>query len=99
MNTENMVARHFFGFIISTVTIAALVAIWSSSLLLADESNEPEFPAAQLDFFEKRVRPILVAKCFECHASASKKVQGGLLLDSRAGVLKGGDSGPAAVAN
>jgi hypothetical protein len=54
--------------------------------------------AAEADeFFEKKVRPILVANCFKCH-SEQMKVKGGLRLDSRAGLLKGGDNGPAIVA-
>jgi hypothetical protein len=44
------------------------------------------------DFFEKQVRPILVERCYECH-SAETKTKGGLLLDTREGTLKGGDSG------
>jgi hypothetical protein len=48
-------------------------------------------------FFEKKVRPVLVDKCYECHSAESKSVKGGLLLDSREGIRKGGDSGPAVV--
>jgi hypothetical protein len=48
------------------------------------------------EFFEKRVRPVLVENCFPCHSEA--KTKGHLRIDSRAGILKGGDSGPAAVA-
>ncbi len=48
-----------------------------------------------LEFFEKRVRPVLVESCYECHGE--KKQKGGLRLDSAAAVLKGGDSGPALV--
>jgi len=48
------------------------------------------------DFFEKRVRPILVERCQECHEEAGKK-KGGLALDSRAGWVAGGDSGAAVV--
>jgi hypothetical protein len=47
------------------------------------------------DFFEKQVRPLLVEHCQTCHGE--KKVRGGLKLTSRAHILKGGDSGPAAV--
>jgi len=50
---------------------------------------------AGADFFEKKVRPVLVERCYECH-SAEHKIKGGLRLDSREGWLKGGDSGPAA---
>lgn len=45
------------------------------------------------EFFERKVRPILVEHCLKCHGSDKKK--GNLLLESRAGLLKGGDSGPA----
>src|SRR4051794_21142334 len=48
-------------------------------------------------FFEQRIRPVLVKECYACHSAEAKKVKGGLRLDSRAGVLKGGDSGPAVV--
>ena len=51
----------------------------------------------QIDFFEKRIRPVLVTHCYECHSSSTAEVQGGLLLDSRAGVRLGGDHGPAVV--
>jgi cytochrome c553 len=44
------------------------------------------------DFFEKRIRPLLVERCFECHAGDS--AEGGLRLDSRRGVAAGGASGP-----
>ncbi|MFL5339703.1 MAG: c-type cytochrome domain-containing protein, partial [Gemmataceae bacterium] len=51
---------------------------------------EPDF-----SFFETRIRPVLVERCYECHGE--KKQKGGLRLDSKAALLKGGDSGPAVV--
>jgi len=53
--------------------------------------------AAQLAFFEKKIRPVLVGKCVECHSGGKNKLKGGLALDSTAGLLKGGDSGPTVV--
>jgi hypothetical protein len=50
-----------------------------------------------LAFFEQKIRPVLVKECYSCHSSESKRVKGGLRLDSRAGVLEGGESGPAVV--
>jgi len=47
----------------------------------------------QLNFFESKIRPVLVTHCYECHSADSKIVQGRLRLDSREGVLKGGDTG------
>src|SRR5688500_12853743 len=53
--------------------------------------------AADVEFFEKKVRPVLVERCYECHSAGAKKLKGGLLLDTREGVLRGGDNGPALV--
>lgn len=50
--------------------------------------------AVGIEFFEKRVRPILASACYSCHSHESDKVKGGLYLDSREGFLKGGESGP-----
>ena len=51
----------------------------------------------EAEFFERSVRPLLVEKCWSCHGNGEKN-KGGLRLTSRANILKGGDSGPAAVA-
>eukprot|EP00913_Durusdinium_trenchii_P008842 g8308.t1 len=48
-------------------------------------------------FFETKIRPVLVKQCYQCHATTGKKPKGGLLLDTRAGMLKGGESGHAVV--
>ena len=53
--------------------------------------------AAKVEFFEARIRPSLVEHCYSCHSAAAKDVKGGLLLDSREGILVGGDSGAALV--
>ncbi len=53
--------------------------------------------AANLAHFEKKIRPVLVAQCYSCHAADSKEIKGGLTLDTRAGLRKGGDSGPAVI--
>ena len=60
------------------------------------ETETPAFTAEQLRQFEAQVRPILDEHCLKCHGST--KQWGSLRLDSRAAILKGGDSGPAAVA-
>ncbi len=49
------------------------------------------------ELFEKKIRPILVAECFKCHSTTAEKVKGGLILETRDGMLKGGDTGPALV--
>src|SRR5436190_16274998 len=58
-------------------------------------------PDAQgVAFFESKIRPVLIEHCYQCHsaqAQANKKLKGSLLLDTRDGLRKGGDSGPALV--
>ncbi len=55
-------------------------------------------PDAQaIEFFEKKIRPVLVQHCYSCHSAEAKKVKGGLLLDTRDGIRKGGETGPAVV--
>ncbi len=51
--------------------------------------------AAESEFFEKEVRPLLVEKCLKCHGD--KRAKGGLRLTSRANMLQGGDNGATAV--
>jgi cytochrome c553 len=54
----------------------------------------------ELDFFEKKIRPVLIAECYNCHsadAASRGKLKASLSVDTRAGLLKGGDSGPAIV--
>ena len=62
----------------------------------AAKTADPAKPdPADIEFFEKKVRPILQARCQECHGSQKQK--GGLRLDARAGALAGGSTGPAVV--
>jgi hypothetical protein len=59
---------------------------------------EKEKPATAegVAFFEKKIRPVLIAECYKCHSKEKDaKARGGLLLDTRDGLRKGGDSGPA----
>jgi len=51
--------------------------------------------AEQTEFFEKKIRPVLVENCYQCHSTTGKSVKGGLVLDTRQGWMTGGDSGPA----
>ena len=61
-----------------------------SPSLFADDDSE----SAGIEFFEKKIRPVLVEKCYNCHSNDAKTVQGGLLLEHRDQFLSGGDSGP-----
>ena len=75
---------------------------WAHSILLGAILLNPLIPGAtsaatpqQLEFFESKVRPVLVEHCYKCHSAGSEKVKGGFTLDTRDGVLRGGDTGPA----
>ncbi len=52
---------------------------------------------AEIEFFESKIRPVLTEACYKCHSSQSERIKGGLTLDSREAILKGGESGPALV--
>jgi hypothetical protein len=69
-----------------------LFVIGASSLVIVSYAAESD-----LQFFETKVRPVLVENCYKCHSVDSEKIKGGLRLDSRESILKGGDSGPAIV--
>ena len=72
---------------------AALVALCLLSTRLPAASPDP----AGVEFFERKIRPIFVENCYKCHSAGAEKIKGGLLLDTRDGVIKGGDTGPALV--
>ena len=69
-----------------------LIAFMQCATVWADPPD-----ADGVDFFEKRIRPVLVERCYKCHSTSAKKLQAELLLDSRDGIRKGGESGPAIV--
>jgi hypothetical protein len=51
----------------------------------------------RMEFFERRIRPVLVKRCYECHSGQADEIKGGLRVDSRDAIRRGGDSGPAVV--
>src|SRR5437660_12570941 len=70
---------------------AALIVAACAASTVAGAPSDPS--SEDIEFFEKKVRPILAEICQKCHGD--NKQEGGLRLDSRAGTLKGGDSGAA----
>ena len=75
------------------VATFAVMPISSLNAQEAVPANTAPATAAGVEYFEKSVRPLLAARCFECHGPQKQK--GNLRLDSRAAVLKGGDTAPA----
>src|SRR5437870_3810276 len=61
------------------------------------QSISADLPPNQVQFFENKIRPILANNCYKCHSQQAEKVKAGLLLDTKEGVLKGGETGPAIV--
>ena len=79
-----------------TPTLLALaLALLPAAAFSALNETAPPLTAEQRDFFEKKIRPVLAEKCYKCHAADSEKIKGGLVLDTREGIRRGGDSGPA----
>ena len=50
-----------------------------------------------LQFFESKIRPVLARHCYRCHSAEAETQMGGLSLDSRVGILRGGQRGEAIV--
>ena len=68
------------------------------ALLLLPVARGADTNSADLEFFEKKIRPVLADACYSCHSAQAQKIKGGLKLDTRDALLKGGDSGPGLVA-
>lgn len=80
------------------MNLNAPLSAWAAFLMVVSSDAADE--SARLAFFESKIRPVLVEKCQGCHSAEAEKagkLKGGLYLDSRAGLLKGGEQGPAIV--
>jgi hypothetical protein len=75
------------------IVAASLVA-----LLVYSQPATGEAPAADVEFFERHIRPAMVEHCYGCHSASAEELQAGLRLDIVRGWRRGGDSGPAVVA-
>ncbi len=80
----------------ATLLVATIVFAAGVGVATEVSSADPLPPKAeQLEFFERSVRPLLAEHCYSCHSTKAKKLKANLLVDSRAGLLRGGDSGAA----
>jgi len=75
--------------------LCALLLGAGSLLPLAARADAPS--AAATEFFENKIRPVLVTSCYPCHSAQAPKLKGGLSVEYRESILKGGDNGPAMV--
>lgn len=79
--------------------LLGLVLLSAASLpARLDAADSEHLNSEEVAFFESRIRPLLLKHCYECHSAESNEIKGGLVLDVAAGLLQGGDSGPAIVA-
>ena len=77
--------------------VEAMRRLLAIFLLPAAPVVAAELKPGELEFFEKKVRPVLVERCYSCHSEEAKKLKGNLRLDTKEGWSKGGDLGPAIV--
>lgn len=77
--------------------MARLGALLAGAILSARPLAAAQSPEG-IEWFESRIRPVLVKNCLECHSAQSKKLGGKLRLDSAAGINAGGESGPVLLA-
>lgn len=98
-NDDYRVKRSSIGLlaVLSVLAVSAVVAQESPPTTLEKITQIDEVLQAESDFFESKIRPVLVEHCYSCHAADAKIIRGGLLVDSRDGLLEGGDSGPALI--
>ncbi|MFN7627345.1 MAG: c-type cytochrome domain-containing protein, partial [Pirellula sp.] len=86
------------------IVLSASMLVWLTSMpfaAFAQESGnavEPNKPTAeQLQFFEAKIRPVLIEHCYRCHSADGQGIRGGLGVDNRDALVAGGESGPAIV--
>ena len=79
----------------SSTAFLAICAL--ASALRAAPPAAPTITAGDLAFFETKIRPLLIDRCYQCHSKEADKVRGGLLLDSREALIHGGNTGSAVV--
>ena len=85
--------RGWFSLSLFASGLVGAVSLLSSATARADDPQARTATPAEIEFFESKIRPLLVEHCQECHSD--KKQKGGLRLDQRSFLMTGGDSGPA----
>src|SRR5258706_2645692 len=95
-DAEKLICRSesiLFHLSLRALCLCGVILLATSPLRAADS----KISASDLQFFEGKIRPILSDNCYKCHSAGAEKIKGGLLLDTRDGALKGGNTGPAVV--
>jgi len=74
---------------------AAFLAPGLRAEITLTQAPAPAISPDDMQFFEAKIRPVLADNCYKCHSRDADKIKGGLMLDTREGMLHGGDTGPA----
>ena len=80
-----------------SLLLACCFGIFSLLTIDARAEDEPKLAPEAVQFFESKIRPVLVDHCYRCHSVDGQGVRGGLAVDHRDALLAGGESGPAIV--
>lgn len=83
------------GYLRIALLAQALIVACCFGVSVFAEQSQPT--AAQIEHFEKQIRPLLHKRCYSCHSEEASVLQGGLRVDSKEHLFSGGDSGPAVV--
>src|SRR5215510_2296801 len=84
--------------ILKAATLATVVISMFFALRQPAATAAPDGPGQEgIEFFEKKIRPVLSDNCYPCHSAQAEKPMSGLRLDTPEGMLKGGASGQPAV--
>jgi hypothetical protein len=79
----------------SGLGFALILLVWLTPTAIP--AAETSADQAGIEFFEKKIRPVLVEQCYKCHSAESDELKGGLRVDTRDGIRQGGESGHAVV--
>ncbi len=95
MKVKRLISAGVLGSLLLASTNPAIVLGENPAPPTADGDTIPNREG--VEFFEQHIRPVLVERCYKCHAAGDKPPQGGLRLDDAQAMRSGGDSGPAVV--
>ena len=85
-----------YSLILNGLLLGAISSVGRADDIVA-VVEKPLFTADQIEFFESQIRPLLVQHCYDCHSTDAPELKASLYVDSREGMLKGGESGAAVV--
>ena len=85
------------GALLISVSLLLTITSWTLSVEAQVKPASAPVDSAGMEFFEKKIRPILVQHCYSCHSQSAKVAKGNLALDQRSAMMKGGAGGAAVV--